>query len=66
MISYFSGRARESFVPPETALRGRRPGDPGGTERYYVSLNQLSLTLRSRACAIHLYLATAEIDESLL
>ena len=40
MISYFSGRARLSFVPPETALSGRRPGDPGGTERYYVSLWQ--------------------------
>ncbi|WP_298081107.1 hypothetical protein [uncultured Rikenella sp.] len=34
MISYFSGRARENFVPPETALRGQRPDDPGGTERY--------------------------------
>ncbi len=31
MISYSSGRARSSFAPPETALRGRRPGDPGGT-----------------------------------
>ena len=31
MISYFSGRARESFDPNETALRGRRPGDPGRT-----------------------------------
>ncbi len=39
MISYSSDRARESFDPPETALRGRRPGDPGRTERYYVSLN---------------------------
>ena len=56
---------RLSFVPPETALRGRRPGDPGGTERYCVSLNQLSPILYSRACAIHLYSATAEIVESL-
>ncbi len=66
MISYFSGRARSSFAPPETALRGRRPGDPGGTERYCVSLNQLSPILYSRACAIHLYSATAEIVESFL
>ncbi|WP_300744564.1 hypothetical protein, partial [uncultured Rikenella sp.] len=35
-------------VPPETALRGRRPGDPGGTERYCVSLNQLSPVLGAR------------------
>ena len=34
------------FVPPKTALRGRRPGDPGRTERYYVSLNQLGPVLR--------------------
>ncbi|WP_304708376.1 hypothetical protein [uncultured Rikenella sp.] len=48
MISYFSDRARKSFVPPETALRGRRPGDPGGTERYCVSLNQLSPVFGAR------------------
>ncbi|WP_297832598.1 hypothetical protein, partial [uncultured Rikenella sp.] len=30
-ISFSSNRARSSFDPPETALRGRRPGDPGGT-----------------------------------
>ncbi len=39
-ISLLRRGARSSFDPPETALRGRRPGDPGGTERYYVSLRQ--------------------------
>ena len=56
-ISLFRCGARSSFEPDGTALRGRRPGDPGGTERYCVSLNQLSPTLRSRACAIQLYSA---------
>ncbi len=31
MISYFSDRARENFVPPETALRGRRTANKAKT-----------------------------------
>ena len=55
------------FVPPETALRGRRPGDPGGTERYYVSLNQLGPVLRCAPARFIYYIRlTAEIVESLL
>ncbi len=44
----FFDRARSSFDPLKTALRGRRPGDPGGTERYYVSLNLFGPVLGAR------------------
>ncbi len=48
--TFFARLARgSSFEPDGTALRGRRPGDPGGTERYCVSLNRLSPILCARA-----------------
>mgnify|MGYP001116445147 CR=1 FL=1 len=40
-MPFYAGGRQESFELDETALRGRRPGDPGGTERYYVSLTGL-------------------------
>ncbi len=47
-------RRAASFEPDRTALRGRRPGDPGRTERYYVSLTGLLYPILCRVRAPNL------------